>query len=174
MKPVQPLNYKITLPEKAYSSREKIKMSITATDSRGNPVESDFSVSVAKAVTLSDKSIDRNKFRQLPALAAINSDKLSEDINNWLIFYNPQDPAADQSGKFINRDPLFLPEIEGHLISGNIKNRKTGEPVKTENISLSFVGKTALCQFAKTNEKGEFHFNTSEQRDQGDSNTTIV
>ena len=46
------LNYKITLPEKAYSSREKIKMSITATDNKGNPVESDFSVSVAKAVTL--------------------------------------------------------------------------------------------------------------------------
>ena len=81
---------------------------------------------------------------------------------------------ADQSGKFNNMDPLFLPEIGGHLISGNIKNRKTGEPVKTENISLSFVGKTALCQFAKTNEKGEFHFNTSEHGITGDSNTTIV
>jgi hypothetical protein len=159
----QPLNYKITLPEKAYSSREKIKMSITATDSRGNPVESDFSVSVAKAVTLNNKNIDRNKFRQLPALATINSDILSEDINNWLIFYSSPDPEADQSGKSINGDPLFLPEIEGHLISGNIKKRKMGEPVKTENISLSFVGKTALCQFAKTNEKGEFHINTSER-----------
>jgi hypothetical protein len=157
----QPLNYKITLPRKAYSSREKIEMIITATDSRGNPVESDFSVSVAKAVTINE-GIDRNKFRQLPALASINSDKLSEDINNWLIFYNPQHPAADQIEKLINMDPLFIPEVGGHLISGNIKNRKTGEPVKNENISLSFVGKSALCQFAKTNEKGEFHFSTSE------------
>jgi hypothetical protein len=160
---VQPVNYNITLPDKPYSLREKIRIDITATDSRGNPLESDFSVSVAKAVTLSDKSIDSNKFRQLPTLAAINNDKLSEDINNWLIFYNPHDPGADPFGKFKNSDPLFLPEIEGHLISGNIKNRKTGEPLKTENISLSFVGKTALCQFAKTNDKGEFHFNTFEQ-----------
>ncbi len=159
----QHLNYKIALPEKAYSSREKIEMSITATDNTGNPVESDFSVSVAKAVTLNDKSIDRNKFRQLPAIATINSDKLSEDINNWLIFYNSQDPPADQSGESDNRDPLFLPEIGGHLISGNIKYRKSGEAVKTENISLSFVGKAALCQFAKTNDKGEFNFNTSER-----------
>ena len=28
---------------------------------------------------------------------------------------------------------------------------------------MSFVGKAALCQFAKTNEKVEFHFNTSER-----------
>ncbi len=156
------LNYKITLPENTHFSREKIKMNIIVTDIKGNPVESDFSVSVAKAVTVNE-GIERNKFRQLPAMAAINSDKLSEDINNWLIFYNPPDPPADQSGKLISMDPVFLPEIGGHLISGNIKNRKTGEPVKNENISLSFVGKSALCQFAKTNEKGEFHFNTSER-----------
>ena len=84
------------------------------------------------------------------------------DINDYLIFYNSQDLVSDPDEKFKKSDPLFLPELEGHLISGNIKNRKTGEPVKNENISLSFVGKTALCQFAKTNGKGEFHFKTSE------------
>jgi hypothetical protein len=158
----QTVNFNIDIPKISSFPREKIKLGITATDSRGKPVESDLSVSVVKAVTISDKNSDRNIYRQLPGLIACNPDK-PPDINDLLIFYNPNDPVSDQPGKFQNGDPLFLPELDGHLISGNIKNRKTGEPVRKENVSLSFVGKAALCQFAKTNEKGEFHFKTSEQ-----------
>jgi len=31
-----------------------------------------------------------------------------------------------------------------------------------ENVTLSFIGKTALCQFTKTNDRGDFHFITKE------------
>lgn len=160
--PGRQLKYNISIPEKTYSSREKVKMIITATDNNGNPVESDFSISVVKAVTVGDKSYERDKQRQFPGFTGAY-DKQSTDINDYLLFHNSNEKSSDLNAKVITGDPLYLPELEGHLISGNIRNRKTGEPVRNENISMSFVGKSALCQFAKTNDKGEFHFKTSKQ-----------
>lgn len=57
----------------------------------------------------------------------------------------------------------YLPELEGQLISGIIKNKLTYEPLKNTDLSLSFVGKNARCQFGKTNDKGEFIFVVKEQ-----------
>jgi hypothetical protein len=158
--PAQRINFKITAPKDSFSSREKIILTVTATDDNGNPVESNISVSVVKAVTAGNKSSGIAKLIQLPGLPYYSDSQFS-DINDWLIFYNSTDLVSKPDMKFVNGDPPFLPELEGHLISGNIKNRKTGEPIKNENISLSFVGKKALCQFAKTNGKGEFYFKTS-------------
>ena len=160
---VEPLIYHISIPKEAYSSREKIAMSITATDMNGHPVESDFSISVAKAVTVGDKNFEMARVRQLPGLNTGNYDKKPAGINDYLLFYGKNGFTPETEAKLLDGDPQFLPEIDGHLISGSIRNRKSGEPIKNENISLSFVGKSALCQFAKTNEKGVFHFKTTKQ-----------
>jgi hypothetical protein len=64
--------------------------------------------------------------------------------------------------------PVNLPEIEGPLLSGIIKSNKTNEPLKNIDLSLSFVGKSARCQFVKTNDKGEFNFVLREQLDISD------
>jgi hypothetical protein len=159
----QSLIYHISIPKDSYSSREKIEMTITATDRNGHPAESDFSISVAKAVTVGDNSFEMTRVRQLPGLNTGNYDKKPSDINDYLLFYNNNGFTTETENKSLTDDPMFLPELEGHLISGNIRNRKSGEPIKNENISMSFVGKSALCQFAKTNEKGVFHFKTSKQ-----------
>ncbi len=162
-KTASPLNFNINIPGNPHSSREKIKIEVMVTDSTGKPVESDFSVSVAKDVTINDKNSDRNGISQLPDLTTFNFDKPLREINDYLIFYNHTDHFSDPDGKFSDSNPLFLPELKAHLISGTIKNRKTGDPLQKENISLSFVGKTALCEFTKTNDKGEFHFEIAEQ-----------
>lgn len=158
--PEQRINFKISAPKDSFSSREKIKLDVTATDDKGNPVEGNISVSVVKAVTAGNNCSGIDKLTQLPGLPFYPDSQFS-DINDWLIFYNSTDLVSKPDMKFINGDPPFLPELEGHLISGNIKNRKSGEPIKNENVSLSFVGKKALCQFAKTNGKGEFYFKTA-------------
>jgi hypothetical protein len=49
-------------------------------------------------------------------------------------------------------------ELEGHLISGYMRLKATDEPLKKTSLSLSFVGKTARCQFGKTDDHGEFNF----------------
>jgi len=152
------INYKINIQNNTFSSREKIKIDITATDINGNPVESDFSISVAKAFAVNNNNFSNNKYRQLPELATISTDTYLPDINDYLIFYSFNDLISNKNEINSNSNPLYLPELEGHLISGNISDRKSGEPLKNENITLSFVGKVALCQFTKTNEKGDFHF----------------
>jgi hypothetical protein len=54
--------------------------------------------------------------------------------------------------------PVYLPELEGHIISGYMRMKETDEPLKNINVSLAFVGKIARCQFGKTDENGEFNF----------------
>jgi hypothetical protein len=123
------INYTITLEKPDYSSRKKVKMEISATDMSGNPVETDLSVSVAKSV-------------------AINSTRLS----SFYYFNKNNDIISRVEGQG------YLAELEGHLISGYLRLKTTDEPIRKTDLSLSFVGKTARCQFGKTDENGEFNF----------------
>ena len=123
------INYKITLDKSEYASREKIKLEISATDMQGNPVETDLSVSVAKSIT-------------------VNSTGLSS-------FH-----CFNQGNDIVNRaaGSENLAELEGNLLTGFLRLKATDEPLKKTDLSMSFVGKTARCQFGKTDESGEFHF----------------
>lgn len=158
----QMINYNIKLQNSLYYSRDKIELNISATESNGAPVESDFSVSIAKAVTVNNKSFNNSNYRQLPELATITTDTFLPDINDYLLFYTSHDLNMNQDGNYSGSIPVYLPELKGHLISGNIRDRISGEPLRNENITLSFVGKVALCQFAKTDDKGDFYFVTKE------------
>jgi hypothetical protein len=123
------INYSITLEKPIYSSGEKIKMKISATDMVGNPVKTDLSVSVAKS-------------------SVANSNKLTS-------FY-----CFNKGNNIIKRvdGQDNLAELEGHLISGYMRLKTTDEPLKKTALSLSFVGKTARCQFGVTDDNGEFNF----------------
>jgi hypothetical protein len=123
------INYTITLEKPQYLSREKVKMEISATDMVGNPVETDFSVSVAKSVVINSTGLT------------------SFDCSDT------NDSQVKRMG-----GPEYLAEIEGHLISGYLRVKVTDEPLKNTDLSLSFVGKTARCQFGKTDGNGEFNF----------------
>jgi hypothetical protein len=128
------IKYSISLDQKQYTVRSKVKLAITATDMNGRPVQSDMSVSVTRA-------------------ALIN-------------------PAAHSSFHNLSGNKItyrratkgdYLAELEGHLLSGHIRLKATDEPIKNIDISLSFVGKTALCQFGKTDANGEFNFLVKQQ-----------
>jgi hypothetical protein len=123
------INYSITFDKPQFSSREKVKMEITATDTAGHPVETDISVSIARSITVNSAA--------LTSFYSFNN-------RNGLI----QRVAGSEN----------LAELEGHLISGFLRLKATDEPLKKTDVSLSFVGKTARCQFSKTDENGEFNF----------------
>ena len=123
------INYTITCQKPDYSKRDGVKIIISAADMAGNPVESDLSVSV----TRSDLVYSSDQSR-IPDLNTIR------DSSEMMV------------------DPVYLPEMEGHFISGFIRSKATGDVLKNTDISLSFVGKTARCQFSKTDENGEFYF----------------
>lgn len=123
------INYTITLDKPQCSSREKVKMEITATDTAGHPVETNMSVSIARSITVNSAA--------LTSFYCFNK-------RNGLI----QRVAGSEN----------LAELEGHLITGFLRLKATDEPLKKTDVSLSFVGKTARCQFSKTDENGEFNF----------------
>jgi hypothetical protein len=52
----------------------------------------------------------------------------------------------------------FLPEIEGEIISGTIKNIKDNSPVVNEVLTLGFVGRIPLLYLSKTDSSGRFRF----------------
>jgi hypothetical protein len=143
------LNIKVESQKKDYQSRDKVRLDISALDPSGNPLEVDLSVSVIKPSLLNSGRMD--------ILSGFEKTEkpLSLNVNNQ------EQNGATQSDtvKNLSRSfPDFLPEVEGPLLSGTVKNKTTGEPLKNTDISLSIVGKTARCQFVKTNEKGEFNF----------------
>lgn len=123
------INYTINLEHQQYSTRGKVKLMISATDRKGNPVETDLSVSVTRTALVTSSS--ETSFHNL-------------------------DSTTIQFGRIAHRD--YLAELEGHLINGHIRLKTTDEPLKNIDISLSFVGKAARCRFGKTDENGEFNF----------------
>lgn len=123
------IRFSVSVNKNSYIPREQVKVEISATDINGNPVESDLSVSVSKSAVV-----------------------------------NPLNPASfctlkigDDTRKR-NADAGYIAELEGHLISGYLRLKTTDEPLKNTDLSLAFVGKTARCQFTRTDENGKFNF----------------
>ncbi len=122
------INYVVSLEKPQYSPRGNVKLTISATDINGKPVESDLSVSVTRSALVKPSSAS--------SFYAINGE-ISYDRTS-------------------RRE--YLAELEGHLLIGHIRLKTTNEPLKNLDISLSFVGKTARCRFTRTDENGEFYF----------------
>jgi len=113
----------------SYGTRERVQVSIHARDSSGNPLEADLSVSIVRSYLLNDQ---RATFPD-PVHSSV---RIEPDI-----------------------PPPYLPELEGVVLNGTLLNSTTDEPIGNEDIVLSIVGKTARCQFYRTNNTGEFYFN---------------
>jgi hypothetical protein len=110
-------------------TRERVKVNVLATDTSGNPVEADLSVSIVKSCLFDDHR---------------------ENILNLDYPSKMEEPGVPA---------LYLPELEGLVLRGIMLNSITDEPVGNENIVLSILGKAARCQIYKTNSMGEFYFN---------------
>ena len=55
--------------------------------------------------------------------------------------------------------PVFVPELNGHIVSGQIKLSET-ENYADKDITCSFVGSGAECSFTTTDSTGHFYFET--------------
>lgn len=153
------IKYSILLAKQEYSTRERVQVEISATDLEGNPVETDLSVSVAKsAITGSSENSILYSFGS----NILNSITVA-GISDSSVFYTIKEYKWDDEINTSEVSKDFIPELEGHLISGSIRSKTTGEPLRKTDISLSFVGKAARCRFGKTDENGNFNFivNTS-------------
>jgi len=119
-----------------FCPRERVMVAVSAKNEKGEPVQSDLVVTVIKAFTYDSK-------------------------NHNISFTATGDPDAvsGRPGRMLPAEgSVFLPEPEGHLLSGTVFSTGTGEPVAGKDIILSFIGNTSLCRFDRTDDKGEFNF----------------
>jgi hypothetical protein len=123
------LKFNVLTDNNIYSTRQKVKISVNVTDEKGKPVKADYTISVARTVTVN--SSDSRPFRSV---------------------------LIDSSANTKARTGNFLAELEGLLVSGILRTRTSNEPLKHIPLSLSLVGKNALCQFGSTDNNGEFNF----------------
>ena len=123
----------LTIEKPEYSTRENVRIGIYASDKAGNPVEADLTVSVVKKGILNSGS-ETVFSGSGTKYSLVGTVPLSTD------------------------DPIYLPELEEHIISGIVRSRSTGEPMRKIDLSLSFVGKSARNQFGRTDNNGEFYF----------------
>ncbi len=157
---IREIFYNISAGDKEYASREKVTINITATDGEGNPVESNFSVSVVKSFSVEENTAGHPlRVTQLARLAGMKPVAAFTDINDYLIFVNDLDDPSNNAA-VSESFPEYYPEPEGHLISGFIRNTTSGDPLREETIVLSYVGKTARSSFTRSDENGNFNFVT--------------
>ena len=124
-----------------YGTRERSKANIKATDSSGNPVKADLSVSISKSCLYNDHRTNIQDLVHSPG----------QEEPGFPAQYVPELEGVPELG--------FMPELEGVVLGGTMLNSLSDEPIVNEDIVLSIVGKTARCQVYRTRDKGEFYFN---------------
>ncbi|MGZ2370794.1 hypothetical protein ACXR6G_13515 [Ancylomarina sp. YFZ004] len=122
---------KLKTNQYSYKRRSEVEVNIEGVENL-----KDISVSVVKSCLLRDKSHIVNDL----------------EINDNLLVLN--------SPKFLSNTPkkLMLPEVEGELITGNITNIETGEPIVDKKFMLSFISKEPILKFSTTDSLGRFKF----------------
>lgn len=159
--PKPAMDIEVKTDGQVFTSRGKVRIEIMTTDREGKPVEADLLVSAVRKVTLTSVVNSPLPDPQISGLPDLNQDNGAEGSNDRMIFI--KNLINQHSADSLTQKSAYLPEPDGHLISGTILNTLTGEPLAGENIVLSFVGKIALCRFTKTDDDGRFRFVSSEE-----------
>jgi hypothetical protein len=132
----EPVNYdntviplKISSVNNEYKTRSLVEIGIQKmTDLK------DISVSVVKQILV-------NKINSAPEGSNYSNPKKENSMIS---------AKGDRSG--------FLPEMDGAIISGTIKNRKDNSPVKGKVLALNFVSKVPFLDLSRTDSSGRFRF----------------
>ncbi|MGD0583651.1 MAG: hypothetical protein ABR974_12005 [Bacteroidales bacterium] len=153
------LNLSLDLPKQEFSARQEINLVISTADQSGLPVMADLSISVVKTCLTEKKGINilyKDEYSAAPGewLSGLTDKEMNDDLLAYKGNMNDEGYLLTQADSV----PLHLPELGGQLVNGVLKNRLDHVPLKATDISLSFIGKTAKCQFLKTDNNGEFNF----------------
>ncbi len=157
------LKYNLRISSRVFPVRKKVTVEVDACNIEGKPYETDLHVAVVKSFS-AEKSCYNELTRPLQnsLTGSFRTDLCLSGLNDYLIFFPDKDISRHLPVCRPDTSEMFMPEINGHHITGIIKDRSTGDPVKNEKISLSFVGKTARCSFTKTDDNGYFSFVSEE------------
>ena len=149
----------VKLNKQSYAPREKIKVSIIATSKDGNPIQSDISLSVSKTCLFNKSRMNLiNRYKYICSLESVNSFNEKSNINDCLLFYCGDGFEIKDALESKMFHPEYLPELEGLILGGTLKNSNSGKPVGNTKVLLSIVGREAKNQIYQTNDFGDFYF----------------
>ena len=170
---VQPsaLDIQVKSDANSYTTRRKVTLKINTQQSTGAPVAGNLSAAVYLTDALSSNttedmlsylwlSSDIKGTIESPAYYFSNSSdevKGAQDLlmltQGWRRFRWEELATSEK------QQPAFIPEIEGHIISGKLVNKKTGQPFAGGMAYLSVLGEKPLFKSMTSDQLGVLRFN---------------
>jgi hypothetical protein len=172
--PTQKLVLNATSDQEQYTGRKKVSLSIAAVNQSAQAVASDLSVSVYRLDSLQKgdegsmlsyvwlASDLKGKIEAADYYFNKPDSKTNEALNNLLL---TQGWSRYDWDKILSNKPApikFLPEIDGHIITGKVVSSLTGAAASDIIVHMGVPGKRIQYYNSKSDEKGNILFNTSD------------
>jgi len=170
-RPAKKIIIEATTDQNQYNSRKKVNLNIITKNNRGTAEAADLSVSVYRTDSLGVDGTDIISYLYL-------SSDLSGPVESPGYYLKQTSPETDAAldnlmltqgwRRFrwadIVQDQLpafeYTPEYEGHIITADLKNKKTGLPASNITTYLSVLDKRLQLYSSISNEKGQVSFFT--------------
>lgn len=168
-------------PDKSdYSARTKVNLGVEAYINN-RPVEADMSVAVYKSDSLSSNSgLDFFNYQWL-------SSELKGNVEHAEYYFQESGPESDQAidnlmlthgwRRFQWNDVMkgadlaikYIPEFDGHIVNGTIKDRASGRPAAGVMTFLSIPSKRTQIYSSRSNKDGKIRFFTKDLQGPGEA-----
>ena len=173
-RPQSKLNLQASLAAKQYGIRKKVEIGLASADPKNNALSANLSVAVYRL-----DSLQELKQQQILTYLWLSSD-LKGHIENADDYLKTESPANNkaldglmltQGWRRFNWDEAlsdkapvfnFIPEVEGHIISGKVTNKETGQAAAGISTFLSSPGKKIQLYPGNTDDQGRISFFTKD------------
>lgn len=172
-KPGGKLTINIQADQEAYTTRKKGSITINASDESGAPQMADMSVAVYKL-----DSLQGLPQQDITSYLLLNAD-LKGTIESPGYYFSNTGAAVDEALDNLmlthgwsrykwddilqNKTTLdYVPEFEGHIVTGRITDKRTGLPAPGIIAYLSVPGKNFKLAAARSNSNGVLRFNMND------------
>ncbi|MEJ7589652.1 MAG: hypothetical protein WKI04_19030 [Ferruginibacter sp.] len=169
--PIEKLAIGLTTDQQEYATRKKVGIEISLGDIDGLPANADLSLSVFRIDSL--EGLPLNDIQSYLWLGS----ELKGTIESPSYYFNSMDSTAQEAADNLmlvhgwsrikwedvlsqGKAPFkFLPEYEGPVISGRIRERNSGAPAKGIETFLTVPAQKFLFKSCTSDQKGQILFN---------------
>ncbi|HEV3252475.1 MAG TPA: hypothetical protein VGZ71_16055, partial [Puia sp.] len=169
-RPTQKMALEVRPGRPEYGRREKVSIDLSARDPSGLPLAADFSVSVYMT-----DSLQAGGGENILSYLWLVSDLKGVVESPEYYFGNPGAEADEAIENLLltqgwrrfrwedllqNNKPSFefIPEYDGHIVTGKIIDKRSGMPAENIPTYLSIPGQKFKLHIATSNQKGQIHF----------------
>lgn len=170
-RPGKKLMVDIKIDQADYGIRRKVSIGLTTHDNNGQPIAGDLSISVFRTDSLQvldDADIQsffwlsselRGKVERPSYYFSSTEKEASADADNLMLTQGWS--RFKWENVLVNAGPVFqfLPEYEGMLIAGKIRNKNTGLPAPNVKTYLSVPGNKYVFRSSTSDKEGNVFFN---------------